>query len=64
MDGLQTRTASTCQMLYKAARERHPLRWKGATRNWQRIHVVHLNPDHAEQNSAIAQPRHQERKAA
>jgi hypothetical protein len=51
-------------MLYKAARERHPLRWKGATRNWQRIHVVHLNPDHAEQNSAIAQPRNQERKAA
>jgi putative transposase len=51
-------------MLYKAARERHPLRWKGTTRNWQRIHVVHLNPDHAEQNSAIAQPRHQERKAA
>jgi putative transposase len=51
-------------MLYEAARERHPLRWKGATRNWQRIHVVYLNPERADQNSAITQPRNQERKAA
>jgi putative transposase len=51
-------------MLYEAARERHPLRWKGATRNWKRVHVVHLNPDRAEPDSVIPQPRHQERKAA
>jgi putative transposase len=51
-------------MLYEAARERHPLRWKGATRNWKRVHVVHLNPDRAEPDSVIPHPRHQERKAA
>jgi putative transposase len=31
--------------VYEAARERHPLRWSGATRNWTRIEEVHLNPD-------------------
>jgi len=51
-------------MLYEAARERHPLRWKGATRNWQRIHVVHLNPDSADSNSVTAQPSSRELKAA
>lgn len=50
--------------LYEAARQRNPLRWKGATRNWQRIHVVHLNPDRADLSSAISQPRNQELKAA
>jgi transposase InsO family protein len=31
--------------LYAAARAKHPLRWKCATRNWRRIDIVHLNPD-------------------
>ncbi|QJD28512.1 transposase [Methylococcus geothermalis] len=31
--------------VYEAARARHPQRWRGPTRNWQRIQVVHLNPD-------------------
>jgi putative transposase len=31
--------------VYEAARRRHPQRWRGPTRNWQRIQVVHLNPD-------------------
>lgn len=31
--------------VYEAARERHPGRWSGATRNWQPITVVHLNPE-------------------
>jgi transposase InsO family protein len=30
---------------YEAARLRNPPRCRGATRNWQRIPVVHLNPD-------------------
>jgi transposase InsO family protein len=34
--------------VYEAARARHPQRWSGSTRNWQRIQVVHLNPDKAE----------------
>lgn len=33
------------QAVYEAARARHPQRWWGALRNWQRIQVVHLNPD-------------------
>ena len=31
--------------LYAAAKERHPERWSGATRNWQPVSVVYLNPD-------------------
>ena len=31
--------------VYTAAREQHPRRWSGATRNWTRIEEVHLNPD-------------------
>ena len=37
---LQSRDA-----LYQVARERHPRRWSGPTRNWQPIRVVTLNPD-------------------
>jgi len=33
------------KVVYEAARARNPLRWRGPTRNWQRIHAVHLNPD-------------------
>jgi transposase InsO family protein len=31
--------------VYEIARRQNPLRWKGATRNWRRIDIVHLNPD-------------------
>ena len=31
--------------VYEAAKEKHPERWSGATRNWQPILVVHLNPE-------------------
>ena len=31
--------------VYSAARDRHPCRWSGATRNWTCIAEVHLNPD-------------------
>jgi putative transposase len=34
--------------VYEAARLRNPQRWRGTTRNWQRIQVVHLNPDHTD----------------
>jgi putative transposase len=32
-------------VIYEAAKERHPERWSGSTRNWQRINIVHLNPE-------------------
>ena len=31
--------------VYEAAKKKHPERWSGATRNWQPVTVVHLNPD-------------------
>lgn len=31
--------------VYEDARRKNPQRWRGATRNWQRIPVVYLNPD-------------------
>lgn len=37
--------------LYQAARDKNPQRWSGKTRNWERIEVVHLNPEnHQEKN--------------
>jgi len=34
--------------VYQAAKARHPKRWSGDTRNWERVNVVHLNPNHIE----------------
>lgn len=31
--------------VYEAAKRRHPPRWSGATRNWQPVRIVHLNPE-------------------
>lgn len=31
--------------VYEAARQQHPERWSRATRNWQPVLIVHLNPD-------------------
>ncbi len=31
-------------LLYQKAKEKHPERWSGATRNWKRIEFVELNP--------------------
>lgn len=31
--------------VYEAARRRHPQRWAGATRNWEPVGVVYLNPE-------------------
>ena len=47
--GLDTALLSQRVEVYEAAKARHPERWSGATRNWQPIRIVYLNPD---QNSA------------
>ena len=31
--------------IYQAAKALNPLRWSGNTRNWQRVDIVHLNPN-------------------
>ena len=31
--------------VYEAAKVKHPERWSGATRNWQPVTIVHLNPE-------------------
>jgi transposase InsO family protein len=43
--GLDTVLLAKRRNVYEAAKSRHPERWSGATRNWQPIRVVHLNPD-------------------
>ena len=34
--------------VYEAAKATHPERWSGATRNWQPVTMVHLNPEKPE----------------
>ena len=38
--------------VYQQARETHPERWTGTTRNWTRIAIVHLNPNKAASSSS------------
>jgi transposase InsO family protein len=50
--GLDTELLRKRRDVYEAARKRHPERWRGTTRNWQRVDVVHLNPDqHADKKT-------------
>lgn len=30
--------------VYEEAKKKHPKRWSGKTRNWERIEAVYLNP--------------------
>jgi len=46
--GLDQAILTKRSAVYDAARAKNPLRWKNATRNWQRIDIVHLNPDKIE----------------
>ena len=44
-EGVDTALLEGRVKVYEAARTRNPERWSGATRNWQPILRVHLNPD-------------------
>ena len=44
-DGLDQAILSKRVEVYETARLRNPQRWSGATRNWQPVTEVHLNPD-------------------
>ena len=39
--------------LYQAARDKNPQRWSGKTRNWERIEVVHLNPENHQKKACL-----------
>lgn len=41
--GLDVEVLRRRHQLYEAARERHPERWSGRTRNWERPNIVRLN---------------------
>jgi len=43
--GLDTALLEKCVIVYEAAKNRCPECWSGATRNWQPVLVVRLNPD-------------------
>jgi transposase InsO family protein len=51
-DGRDTAILAARHELYLRAREQHPRRWSGATRNWTPIEVVTLNPERAAAVSA------------
>lgn len=46
--GLDEALLNQRKALYEDARSQNPRRWSQHTRNWNRIHTVHLNPDQAE----------------
>lgn len=46
--GLDEALLNQRNALYEDARSQNPRRWSQSTRNWNRIHTVHLNPDHTE----------------
>lgn len=50
--------------LFEAAKLKNPNRWSGATRNWTRTNIVHLNPDNITKESLNQQEVHQELKLA
>ena len=43
--GLDAALLQQRQAVYATAKAKHPHRWRGPIRNWERIAVVHLNPD-------------------
>ena len=58
-EGLDAALLQKRTNVYEAAKQAHPERWSGDTRNWQHVSVVHLNPDQkiikvAEQNEGCS----------
>ena len=51
-------------VVYEAAKARHPQRWSGATRNWQPVRVVHLNPEKPATEAVMKQEKNPELKKA
>jgi len=49
---------------YRKAKTRHPERWSGAIRNWDRVAIVHLNPEQVLAEQARPRSTRQQRKPA
>ena len=59
--GLDASILSHRTAVYQAAKARCPERWTGPTRDWQRVQIVHLNP---EQPAAIPDSQKEMKRAA
>jgi len=53
-DGREKALLEQRRRVYQAAKARHPERWSGATRNWEAIGTVTLNPERTEQEEQAA----------
>ena len=62
--GLDQAILTQRSAVYELARTRNPLRWKTATRNWQRIDLVHLNPDQLDAHGEANTKSHNQQKKA
>jgi transposase InsO family protein len=52
-------------VVYEAAKARHPQRWSGLTRNWKPVAIVHLNPEkHTTDTSTIMEEQSTLKQAA
>lgn len=50
-NGVEREVLDKRKAVYEAARQRHPERWSGATRNWSPVDEVWLNPENTESQS-------------
>lgn len=62
--GLDAALLSKRTEVYEAAKEKHPERWSGATRNWKPVLIVHLNPEKSDENNTDRKEQHPELKMA
>lgn len=53
-DGREKALLGQRRRVYQAAKARHPERWSGATRDWEAIGTVTLNPERTEQEEKAA----------
>jgi putative transposase len=60
-EGLDEEILNNRRKVYEQAREKHPERWSGKTRNWDPIKAVYLSPEEPE--NFVTAKRHLHRKA-
>lgn len=62
--GLDTTLLSKRVEVYEAAKAKHPERWSGATRNWEPVKIVYLNPEKPINTKASQEEEPEQKKAA